>query len=98
MRASTIAFAMQLASSLRAYGKRRHPERGKTKTAVRRNPTSGRLVQELRGLLDNLALPTANTVQVPCEPGTIDNLGVPTDLHRRAFDLLQIKFTAQAEC
>ena len=55
-------------------------------------------MQELRGLLDNLALPTANTVQVPCEPGTIDNLGVPTDLHRRAFDLLQIKFTAQAEC
>ena len=98
MRASAIAFAVQLASSLRADGKYGHTERGKTKTAVHGNPASGRLVEEFRGLLANLAAPTANAVPVACEPGSIDRRSVPTDPPRRALDLLQIKLAAQAEC
>ena len=98
MRASTTAIAVQLASSLRAYGKRGHTECEQRETAVHSNPLCGGLVRESRGLAENLASPDANTIQVPFEPGTIDHLGVPTDLHRTAFDLLQIKLTAQAEC
>ncbi len=51
----------------------------------------GHVVHDFRGLLENLATLTRNTVQVAGELATFDQLSVPTALQRKAFELLQVE-------
>ena len=45
-------------------------------------------VHSFASLLANLATLTKNTVRLPGQPATFDKLALPTDLHRRALQLL----------
>ena len=48
-------------------------------------------MHDFRGLLENLATLTRNTVQVAGELATFEQLSVPTALQRKAFELLQVE-------
>ncbi len=57
------------------------------KAATKRTP-DGETVHRFRGLLDHLATLTRNTIQPTGNLPAFDRLTVPTELQRKAFDLL----------
>jgi hypothetical protein len=59
------------------------------KAATRKTP-DGETIHRFRGLLDHLATLTKNTIQPKDDLPAFDRLTVPTDLQRKAFDLLEI--------
>jgi hypothetical protein len=59
------------------------------KASAKKTPT-GETVHRFRGLLDHLATLTQNTIQPAGDLPTFDRLTTPTDLQRRALDLLEI--------
>jgi len=61
----------------------------KDKASRKKTPT-GETVHSFRGLLDHLATLTKNTIQPTGGLLTFDRLTLPTDLQRKAFDLLEI--------
>ena len=50
-------------------------------------------MHHFRGLLDHLATLTRNTVQVHGAEQPFQQLTVPTDLQRHAFELLDVRIT-----
>jgi hypothetical protein len=58
--------------------------------AFTKKTLTGQTVHHFRGLLDHLATLTQNTIQPAGGLPTFDRLTTPTDLQRRAFDLLEI--------
>jgi hypothetical protein len=59
------------------------------KASTKKTP-NGETVHRFRGLLDHLATLTKNTIQPKDDLPAFDRLTVPTDLQRKAFDLLEI--------
>ena len=72
-----------------AQAARKSP-RARAKAARGQTP-DGHVVHDFRGLLENLATLTRNTVQVAGELATFEQLSVPTALQRKAFELLQVE-------
>ena len=68
----------------------RKSPRARAKAARGQTP-DGHVVHDFRGLLENLATLTRNTVQVAGELATFEQLSVPTALQRKAFELLQVE-------
>ncbi len=58
--------------------------------ALTKKTSEGETVHRFRGLLDHLATLTQNTIQPKSDLPAFDQLTVPTDLQRKAFDLLEI--------
>jgi len=63
--------------------------RAANKASTRRTP-DGLPVHRFRGLIEQLATLTQNTVTPKGEQAAFDRLTVPTDLQRKAFELLEI--------
>ena len=59
------------------------------KASTKKTP-EGETVHRFRGLLDHLATLTKNTIQPKGDLPAFDRLTVPSDLQRKAFDLLEI--------
>ncbi len=58
--------------------------------ALTKKTPNGQTVHHFRGLLDHLATLTKNTIQPKGNLPHFDRLTIPTDLQRKAFDLLEI--------
>jgi transposase len=58
--------------------------------ALTKKTSEGETVHRFRGLLAHLATLTKNTIQPKGDLPAFDRLTVPTDLQRKAFDLLEI--------
>ena len=67
------------------------PSASATAKAETRRTPEGLPVHHFRGLLDHLATLTRNTVQVHGAELPFQQLTVPTDLQRRAFELLNVQ-------
>ena len=67
------------------------PSASATAKAETRRTPEGLPVHHFRGLLDHLATLTRNTVQVHGAELPFQQLTVPTDLQRRAFELLNVR-------
>jgi hypothetical protein len=59
--------------------------------ATTKRTADGQLVHHFRGLLDHLATLTKNTVQPQGTLTTFEQMTVPTELQRRAFELLEVE-------
>jgi transposase len=62
---------------------------GDQKALLKKTP-EGETVHRFKGLLDHLATLTKNTIQPKGDLPSFDRLAHPTDLQRKAFDLLEI--------
>ena len=69
------------------------PSKSAARKAETRRTVQGHPVHHFRGLLDHLATLTRNTVQVHGSEHPFEQLTVPTELQRTAFELLQVKLT-----
>ena len=58
--------------------------------ALTKKTSEGETVHRFRGLLEHLATLTKNTIQPAGDLPSFDRLTVPSDLQRKAFDLLEI--------
>jgi hypothetical protein len=67
------------------------PSASATAKAETRRTPEGRPVYHFRGLLDHLATLTRNTVQVHGADQPFQQLTVPTDLQRHAFEFLDVR-------
>jgi hypothetical protein len=59
--------------------------------ATTKRTADGQLVHHFRGLLDHIATLTKNTVQPQGTLTTFEQMTVPTELQRRAFELLEVE-------
>ena len=80
------------AARRRASPVRSHLSSGSAeRKAATQRTVHGRPVHDFRGLLDHLAILTRNTVQVHGSHHPFQQLTVPTELRRTAFELLEVK-------
>lgn len=64
-------------------------DRARQKASSKRTP-DGDTVHRFRGLLDHLATLTKNTIQPKGDLPAFDRLALPTELQRKAFELLEL--------
>ena len=69
------------------------PSHSAERKATTKRTRDGHRVHHFRGLLEHLATLTRNTVQVKGSEHPFEQLTVPTELQRTAFELLQVKLT-----
>ena len=67
------------------------PSQSVERKATTKRTAHGHPVHHFRGLLKHLATLTRNTVQVQGSQHSFEQLTVPTELQRTAFELLQVK-------
>jgi hypothetical protein len=64
-----------------------------TQKASSKKTPDGQTVHRFRGLLDHLATLTKNTIQPKADLPAFDRLALPTELQRRAFELLEVQIS-----
>lgn len=85
-----------MSSRVQAASQRPSPVRPVVKStraqakATRLKTDEGYCVQDFRGLLNFLSALTLNTVKLPKVKETFEQLNAPTDLQRKARELLQV--------
>ena len=67
------------------------PSHSAERKATTKRTQDGHRVHHFRGLLEHLATLTRNTVAVQGSEHPFEQLTVPTELQRTAFELLQVK-------
>ena len=67
------------------------PSASAERKAASKRTVHGHRVHHFRGLLEHLATLTRNTIQVQGSEDPFEQLAVPTELQRTAFELLQVK-------
>ena len=70
------------------------PSRSAERKATTKRAGDEHRVHHVRGLLEHLATLTRNTVQVQGSDHPFEQLTVPTELQRTAFELLHVKLAA----